>query len=149
MDARDVASAPPRRPRVLIVDDDAGIRLVCAASLSLDGCEVIEASNGQEGLELALTAAPDLVLVDICMPVLDGFGLAAALRGNERTSGLPVVFLTGEVDGHAKARAHALGAHGFLSKPFDPSVVASFVLRVLAQLAPEPQPSPAPGGHSF
>ena len=64
--------------------------------LSLDGYEVLEADNGQDALDLALTANPSVVLLDLSMPVLDGFGLAAALRADERTRELPLVVLTGE-----------------------------------------------------
>ena len=60
-------------------------RILCSRVLQRDGYHVLEATNGQEGLELALDQAPDVVLLDISMPVLDGFGLAAALRADERT----------------------------------------------------------------
>lgn len=123
-------------PRVLVVDDDAAIRLVCTTTLSLDGCEVIEAANGQEALELALERAPDLVLLDISMPVLDGFGLAAALRENDRTKGVPLVFLTGETDPLTKARVDAAGALHLFSKPFDPGAVSSFIRQALALAEP-------------
>ena len=73
----------PGPPRVLVVDDDPAIRLVCSTNLQLDGYQVLEAANGQEGLELALDHVPDVVLLEISMPVLDGFGLAAALQANE------------------------------------------------------------------
>ncbi len=143
------ARMPSRQPRVLVVDDDPAIRLICATNLRLDGCEVIEAGDGQEALELARAEPPDLLLVDLSMPVLDGFGLAAALRLDERTSRLPFVFLTGEVDPHVEARAYAAGAHGFFKKPFDPAIIGLFVQRVLAELAAEPRKPAAPGGHSI
>ncbi len=120
-------------PRVLVVDDDAAIRLLCATTLHHDGCEVVEAANGQEALELALEWAPDLVLLDISMPVLDGFELAAALREDERTRGVPLVFLTGETDPLTKARVDAAGALHLFTKPFDPGAVSSFIQHALAQ----------------
>ena len=122
--------------RVLVVDDDAGIRLACTTTLELDGCEVIEAANGQEALELALEWAPDLVLLDISMPVLDGFGLAAALRENESTRRVPLIFLTGEVDPVVKARVHATGALRMFTKPFDPGAVSAFIQAALAEREP-------------
>ena len=124
---------PPSRPRVLVVDDDPGIRLVCTTTLDLDGCEVIEAVNGQEALELALEQAPDLVLLDLSMPVLDGFGLAAALRADERTRRVPLVVLTGELDPHLEERVQGTGALRLFTKPFDPGVVSSFIQGVLAE----------------
>ena len=126
----------PSAPRVLVVDDDEAIRLVCTTTLELDGCEVIEAANGQEALELALEQAPDLVLLDIRMPLLDGFGLAAALRKHERTRRVPLVFLTGETDPLTKAKAHTAGALHLFTKPFDPGVVSSFIRRTLAHEEP-------------
>lgn len=138
---------PGRRPRVLIVDDDHSIRLLCATHLGREGYDVIEAVDGQEGLERAFAEAPDVVLLDVSMPILDGFGLAAALRTDERTRQLPFVFISGETDPQIEARAYEAGALGYLAKPFDPSAVGAFVRRALAQLVPEP--SSATGGHAF
>jgi CheY-like chemotaxis protein len=134
-----VSSEPTRRPgppRVLVVDDDPAIRLVCSTNLQLDGYQVLEAANGQEGLELALDHVPDVVLLEISMPVLDGFGLAAALQADERTRELPLIFLTTEIDPLVKAQAFETGAHGVIEKPFDPSAVTSFIERVVAQVVP-------------
>ena len=108
--------------RVLIVDDDHGVRSLCVASLVRTGVEVIEAEDGQRGLERALRERPDLVLLDVTMPVLDGFALAECLRSDERTRALPFVFLTGEVAPESRTKAYALGAAGFVTKPFDPHV---------------------------
>ena len=126
----------PGPPRVLVVDDDPAIRLICSTNLLLDGYQVLEAANGQEGLELALDHVPDVVLLEISMPVLDGFGLAAALQANERTRELPLIFLTAENDPLIKAKAFETGAHGVIAKPFDPSAVTSFIERVVAHVVP-------------
>jgi CheY-like chemotaxis protein len=137
---RDSPSRPSRPfglPRVLVVDDDHATRVLCATVLQREGYEVLEATNGQEGLELALDQAPDVVLLDISMPVLDGFGLAAALRADERTRDLPLIFVTAESDPVIKAKAFETGAHGFITKPFDPRVVSSFIHRLLAQAVPK------------
>jgi CheY-like chemotaxis protein len=126
----------PGPPRVLVVDDDPAIRLICSTNLQLDGYQVLEAANGQEGLELALDQVPDVVLLEISMPVLDGFGLAAALQANERTRDLPLIFLTAEDDPLIKAKAFETGAHGIIAKPFEPSAVTSLIERVVAQIVP-------------
>ena len=97
---------------------------------------MLEAANGQEGLELALDHVPDVVLLEISMPVLDGFGLAAALQANERTRELPLIFLTTEVDPLVKAKAFETGAHAVIAKPFEPSALTSFIERVVAQVVP-------------
>lgn len=148
-DASPQASLSERQPLVLVVDDDPAIRLVCATTLRHDGFDVIEARDGQEGLALALIEAPDLVLLDISMPVLDGFGLAAALRGDERTRGTPVVFLTGERDPRTETRAYEAGAIGFFFKPFDPWTIGPFIRRALTPVVPEPTRAARPGGHAF
>ena len=128
----------PRRPRVLVVDDDPDIRLICATNLRLDGFDVIEAADGQEGLDCVYGADPDLVLLDICMPVLDGFGLAAAVRHTERTRDVPLVFLTGEASREIEERAFAVGAAGYFTKPFDPAAVSRFVADILVGSRPAP-----------
>lgn len=130
------ATRRPGPPRVLVVDDDPAIRLVCATNLQLDGYQVLEAANGQEGLELALDHVPDVVLLEISMPVLDGFGLAAALQENERTRELPLIFLTAEDDPLIKAKAFETGAHGVIPKPFNPRAVTSSIERVVAHVVP-------------
>ena len=135
--ARDVSSRPPFR--VLIVDDDHAVRSLCVASLVRAGVEVLEAEDGQRGLERALRERPDLVLLDVSMPVLDGFALAECLRGDVRTRALPFIFLTGELAPESRTKAYALGAAGFVTKPFDPHVVASLVTGLLARLHGSPE----------
>jgi two-component system chemotaxis response regulator CheY len=116
--------------------------MLCAANLTRDGFDVIEAEDGQHGLERALAERPDLVLLDVAMPVLDGFGLAAALRHDERTRELPVIFLSGETEPASRQRADELGALGFLSKPFDPVIVSRFIAGVLSRLGPAESSAP-------
>jgi len=127
-----------RRPRVLVVDDDPNVRLLCATNLRLDGFDVIEAGDGQEGLERVDEDAPDLVLLDIRMPVLDGFELATAVRRNHRTRHVPLVFLTGEATPDAAERAVAIGAVGYFTKPFDPAAVSRFISDILSGTQPTP-----------
>jgi CheY-like chemotaxis protein len=116
-----------KAPRVLIVDDDPAIRMLCSISLEIEGLLVLEAADGERALEQARSERPDLVLTDVMMPGLDGFQLAEALRSDERTRRIPLIFLSSEA-GRANAdRAHELGALGYLTKPFDPPALASLV----------------------
>ena len=135
---------PSERPRVLVVDADPAIRLICTTWLTLDGYEVLEAANGQDALDLAFTAKPAVVLLDLSMPVLDGFGLAAALRADERTRELPLVVITGETGPRVTRRVFEMGAAGFFTKPFDPGAVAAFVRSVVGEFA-----GGHAGGHAF
>jgi CheY-like chemotaxis protein len=140
--------SPSVAPRVLIVDDDAAIRLICATWLSLDGYEVIEAADGQQALELALTEEPAVVLLDLSVPVLDGFGVAKALRQHERTRELPLVVITAETDARVAASAKELGVAGYFTKPFDPATVTAFVRQVIAEVSSKTRQA-NPGGHAF
>jgi len=95
-----VSSRAPqgRSARVLVVDDDAAMRALCSLTLRTAGHDVLEAEDGQRGLELARSEDPDLALLDVRMPRLDGFQLAEALRGDRRTRAIPVVFVSAEAD---------------------------------------------------
>lgn len=142
------AASAPGPPRVLVVDDDPAIRHICSTWLSLDGYEVIEAADGQEGLELALTEEPDVVLLDLTMPILDGFCVAAALRANDETRELPLVVITGETGPHIIERVHEIGVAGLFIKPFDPGAVAEFVRGVIGEFTAAKGHASA-GGHAF
>ena len=126
----------PRAARILVVDDDPGIRALCSVVLGDEGHEVLEAADGLEGFERAVADDPDLLLLDIKMPVLDGFELAVALRRDARTRHLPFVFVTGEPEPDVQGHAFSVGALGFFAKPFDPSALVELVRRLLAQLNP-------------
>ena len=125
-------SSEPRRLRILVVDDDPGMRALCGAVLMAEGFDVLEAADGREGLARAFSEHPDLVLCDIAMPILDGFGLAVALRHNAQTRRLPLVFLTAESEPYVERHAYDAGALGFFTKPFEPSTLISFIKRALA-----------------
>lgn len=124
----------PRGMRILIVDDDPAIRLLCAANLALEGLVVVEAADGLVALDQARAEPPDLVVTDVTMPHLDGFELAEALRSDERTAGVPVIFLSAETRLTNAARARELGAFAYVTKPFDPVALGSLIAGVLAQL---------------
>jgi CheY-like chemotaxis protein len=121
-----------KRPRVLVVEDDPGVRQLCSVILERAGIEVLEAEDGLRGLERVRADAPDLVVLDVSMPRLDGFELATKLRCDDETRGIPLLFLSGETAPAGKARAHALGALAYLTKPFDPPALASVVAGALA-----------------
>jgi two-component system chemotaxis response regulator CheY len=118
--------------RVLIVDDDPAIRLLCTINLEREGLVVLEAGDGATALARARSEKPDLVLTDVSMPDLDGFGLAEALRRDRRTRRIPLVFLSGDTNVANEARAEKLGALAYLTKPFDPLVLASRIGEALA-----------------
>jgi CheY-like chemotaxis protein len=127
---------PAASPRVLIVDDDPATRTLYSINLQLEGIVVLEAADGRQALERARAERPDLVLSDVMMPGFDGFQLAEALRSDQRTSQIPLVFLSGESAAANEARARELGALAYVTKRLDPPAVAALVARVLAVPAP-------------
>jgi CheY-like chemotaxis protein len=118
--------------RVLVADDEPPIRLLCEVNLALAGMEVLKAADGMEALEVARAEAPDLILLDLMMPRLDGWTVAGELAADERTSGIPVVFLTARATTADRRRAQELGVFGYVLKPFDPVGLAPLVSQVVA-----------------
>ncbi len=105
-------------PLVLVVDDDARLREYIRVNLELHGYAVLEAENGEQALAAIEYQAPDLVLLDLVMPGLDGWQMLQQLQ--ERHGSIPVIMFSGKVDERAAAEAAERGAHGFVGKPFDP-----------------------------
>ena len=118
-----------RPPRVLLIDDDDALRLLCSVSLRALGIEVIEAENGERGLELVRRERPDLVLLDVSMPGLDGFEVGEIVRRHRKTRHIPLMFLSGEDENDARARE--LGAIACLAKPFDPVALSALIATTL------------------
>ena len=113
--------------KVLVVDDEAPIRLLCRVNLEAEGMEVVEAGDGATGLELARSESPDAVLLDVMMPGLDGWTVAERLLEGETTRDIPIVFLTARADVRDRARGMDLGGLAYVTKPFNPVDLASLV----------------------
>jgi DNA-binding response OmpR family regulator len=104
--------------KVLIIDDEAPLRVNIARLLKAEGYAVIEADNGLAGVDLACKELPDLIVCDITMPGLDGFGTLFSLRENVTTSKIPFIFLTASTKTYDRIWGLELGASDFLTKPF-------------------------------
>jgi two-component system alkaline phosphatase synthesis response regulator PhoP len=113
--------------RVLVIDDEAPIRLLCRVNLEAEGMDVIEAPDGPSGLEIARQDSPDVILLDVMMPGLDGWRVAEQLLEDPATTGIPVVFLTARADLRDRARGMDLGGLDYITKPFNPVELASLV----------------------
>jgi DNA-binding response OmpR family regulator len=114
--------------KVLIIDDDADIRMIAGMSLTrLGGMEVVEAASGAEGVRRAAEEQPDVILLDMMMPIMDGSQTLSALRAQPATATTPVIFLTAKAVQVEVARMRDLGAAGVLIKPFDPRTLAGDV----------------------
>jgi DNA-binding response OmpR family regulator len=120
--------------RVLVIDDERAIRLLCRVNLAASGMEVLEAADGRAGLDLARNERPDLVLLDVMMPDVDGWTVARELAADEETREIPVVFLTARADAADRRLGEQLGGVGYLVKPFDPVSIGDVVEDVLTRI---------------
>src|SRR5215831_1506157 len=120
--------------RVLVIDDEAPIRLLCRVNLEAEGMKVLEAADGPTGLEVARDEVPDVILLDVMMPGLDGWQVAEELLDDERTSGIPIVFLTARAELRDRARGLDLGGVDYVTKPFNPVELAPLVRDLLARV---------------
>jgi len=116
---------------VLTVDDSASIRQMVSFTLKSAGYDVIEASDGVDGLEKARTRAFNLVLTDQNMPRMDGISLIKSLRATPQYKGVPILMLTTESSDSMKSEGRAAGATGWLVKPFDPKKLIEVVKKVI------------------
>jgi two-component system chemotaxis response regulator CheY len=112
---------PQSGPVVLIVDDDTGMREYMKANLEMEGYSVREASNAEEGLAAIDTEPPDLILLDVMMPHVDGWEMLRRMQERHGVGSIPVIMFSGKVDERSAAEAEERGATGFIGKPFDPS----------------------------
>ncbi|MCW2238972.1 response regulator [Azospirillum canadense] len=117
-------------PTVLVVDDTPD-NLKIISGLLKDRYRLKVANNGAKALEIAAGAAPDLILLDIMMPGLDGYAVCERLKGDPRTKAIPVVFMTGRTEAGDRDRGLRLGAADYLTKPVDPTVLRERVAAVL------------------
>jgi len=118
--------------KILLVDDEADIRLVAEISLSnLGGWQVIQAASGPEALDLAAQELPDLVLLDVMMPGMDGPTALQKLRGLAGGAEVPVIFMTAKVQRAEIDRLLSLGVRGLIPKPFDPMTLPAEIRRIL------------------
>lgn len=123
-------SASSSQVRVLTVDDSASMRALLRAALTSSGFEVEQAEDGQEALEWLATNEVDVVLTDINMPRLDGFGLIEKLRESALHAERPILVLTTESSDEKKMRAKNAGATGWIVKPFDAAKLTAALRRV-------------------
>jgi DNA-binding response OmpR family regulator len=120
--------------RVLVIDDEAPIRLLCRVNLEADGMQVLEASDGPTGLEKARNEEPDVILLDVMMPGLDGWQVAEELLDDRRTSSIPIVFLTARAEVRDRARGLDLGGIDYVTKPFNPIELAPQVRELIQRV---------------
>ncbi|MFH1772065.1 MAG: response regulator [Candidatus Omnitrophota bacterium] len=118
--------------KILVIDDNHVICMLIESRLKANGYDVIIALSGEDGLAKARAEKPDLILLDITMPGMDGFEVAAQLKDSEETNNIPFVMLTARGEQEAIAKAlNDLGAKGYVVKPFKPDVLLGEIQRTL------------------
>jgi DNA-binding response OmpR family regulator len=120
--------------KILVIDDEAPIRLLCRVNLEAEGMQVLEAADGPSGLEQARERQPDVVLLDVMMPGLDGWRVAEELLSDDRTRDIPIIFLTARAEFRDRARGLDIGGVDYVTKPFNPLELAPLVRGLLERI---------------
>ena len=120
--------------RVLVIDDEAPIRLLCRVNLEAEKMEVLEAADGPSGLDKAREEKPDVILLDVMMPALDGWRVAEQLLEDGQTKEIPIIFLTARAEFRDRARGLDIGGVDYVTKPFNPLELAPLVRDLLARI---------------
>jgi len=117
-----------------VIDDEAPIRLLCRVNLEAEEMDVIEAADGPSGVDKARGESPDVILLDVMMPGLDGWNVAQLLLDDDRTAGIPIIFLTARAEFRDRARGLDIGGVDYITKPFNPLELAPLVRRLLDRI---------------
>ena len=124
--------------KVLIVEDNEDNRAIYAQYLRYAGYRVIEAANGQEGIDLARRERPDIILMDISMPVMDGLTATRQLKGDPELGSIPIIALTAHAMASDEDMVREAGCDGYIAKPVVPRAVREEIDRWIGRSRPEP-----------
>ena len=118
------------RKKILVIDDETDIAETVKFLLELRNYEVITAEDGYKGINKAQETSPDLVLLDIIMPNLDGYDTCKRLKSNEKTNNIPIIMFTAKGESDSVEKAINAGATGYIVKPFNPTVLLDKIKQV-------------------
>jgi DNA-binding response OmpR family regulator len=121
--------------RILVVDDEIQLITMVQMRLEANGYEVITANDGQEGLEKAKTENPDLIMLDVMMPKMDGYKVCGLLKNDARYSKIPVILFTARAQQNDKDVGTEVGADAYITKPFEPPVLLGKIQELLNKAA--------------
>ena len=125
--------------KILVVEDDRSIQMVLELVLTrMSKCQVLVASEGRQGLAMIQEQKPDVVLLDLMLPGMDGFEICQRAKAEEATRHIPIIFLTAQPQPSSVARAMALGAAGYIVKPFDPIKIIDQINEALLRVQAPP-----------
>jgi two-component system cell cycle response regulator len=117
--------------KILTVDDSLTVRLVLAKAFQPYDCELLQACNGKEGLAIATREKPELILLDLCMPIMDGIATLTALRADATLKSTPVIMLTAESDRTSVFQVTKLGVSDYILKPFREDLLVERVMKII------------------
>ncbi len=120
------------KPRILVVEDDPDLRRILKLQLESHNYEVREAENGAEGFEAIQTEVPDCVILDLMMPVMDGFGFLKRVRSIMDLREVPILILTASEDERSRTRGFQYQANAYMSKPYDLEELTAQVEQLMA-----------------
>ena len=132
--------------KVLVVDDDPNIQRVLVSTLRQDGYDVVVASDGAAGVSMAATERPDLILMDVAMPRLDGYAATQQIRASDEYGHVPILMLIAEADTEQRIRGLRAGADDYIAKPFHPRELTARITALLARTATAGRGRRAAGG---
>lgn len=119
------------RPKILTVDDSKAVRIIVKKTFKLYDCEIMEASNGAEGMDMCMREKPDLILLDVTMPVMDGVEMLAKLKETSELKDIPVIMLTAESGQEIVVKIAKLGVRDYIVKPFKEEALIEKVIRIV------------------
>ena len=119
------------KPKILVIDDEQKVLDLIAFRLQLLGYRVITAAGGEPGMALAESECPDLIILDVTMPGLDGLTVCGRLKRSDTTGGIPILMLTARCDVEDVNKAMAAGADDYMVKPYDPTALQTKLRRLL------------------
>lgn len=117
--------------RILIVDDEPNLMVLLESRLKIQGYEVIMASDGQAGLETAKRCKPDLIILDLMLPKMDGYKVCGLLKNDTRYAKIPIILFTARIQESDRQMAKELGADAYVTKPFDPKILLAKIEELL------------------
>jgi two-component system alkaline phosphatase synthesis response regulator PhoP len=127
-----------RKKKILVVDDEKDLTALVSLHMKMAGFEVLTASNGEKALDLSRIEKPDLIILDLMLPKIDGWQVCERLRQDIATRDIPVIMLTARAETEDKLKGFEVGADDYVTKPFSPRELVARVKRVLARAEAEP-----------